>query len=71
MAGLPIAFGPRVDFEREKPFFPMHPADILRSGSFNHVPFITGVTTNEAAFVIASRTSIKNSDLNRILIDIT
>ena len=57
MEGLPIAFGPRVDVELDQPFFPMHPADILRSGSFNHVPFITGVTTNEVAYAVASKRS--------------
>ena len=53
--GSPTAFGPRIDVERREPFYPMRPEDIIRSGSFNHVPFVTGVTTNEAGFVVASQ----------------
>jgi len=55
--GSPTAFGPRIDVERREPFYPMRPEDIIRSGSFNHVPFVTGVTTNEAGFVVAKMTS--------------
>ena len=51
----PIAFGPRVDIEREQPFLPMKPQEIIRSGNFSHVPFITGVTANEAGFAVASK----------------
>lgn len=50
---LPIGFGPRIDKERSEPFLPEDPVKILKSGSFNHVPFITGVNANEGAFAIA------------------
>lgn len=55
MQGAPVAFGPRIDVERKYPFLPKHPVDIIKSGSFNHVPFITGVNSNEAGFIVASQ----------------
>ena len=55
MEGAPLAFGPRIDVERKNPFFPKHPAEIIKSGSFNHVPLIMGVNTNEAGFIVASQ----------------
>ena len=51
----PIAFGPRIDVERKDPFLPMKPEDIIKSKSFSQIPFITGVTANEAGFAIASK----------------
>jgi carboxylesterase type B len=51
---IPIAFGPRIDAERENPFLPKDPIDIIESGSFNQVPLIIGVNANEGAFAIAS-----------------
>jgi len=70
LAGSPVGFGPRIDVERKKPFFPQHPADIIRSGSFNHVPFITGVNSNEAGFIVARMLS-KEGDLEKFKNDPT
>ena len=55
---MPIMdFGPRVDSERQNPFLPAHPTDLLKRGEYNHVPLITGVTENEGLVFIGGKCS--------------
>lgn len=49
----PLAFSPRVDSERDFPFVPAHPRDLIRRKQFKSVPLIMGMVENEAAFGIA------------------
>ncbi len=45
---LPISFAPVVDAKySDDPVFPKAPIDLLLTGDFNRVPWITGVTTDE------------------------
>jgi len=53
----PLAFGPRVDAERKDPFVPRHPKQLIERKQFNHVPYITGATRNEAGFIVAEMMS--------------
>lgn len=57
---IPVAFGPRIDAERENPFLPKDPVDIIKSGSFNQVPLIIGVNANEGGFAIARELRVLN-----------
>ena len=50
---FPLAFVPRIDIERNPPFLPAHPNELISQGRFNHVPLIVGVTENEGALVTA------------------
>jgi carboxylesterase type B len=50
---FPIAFGPRIDLERESPFVPAHPQQLIENKQFNHVPFITGMNENEGSFLLS------------------
>ena len=45
---------PRIDMERDSPFLPAHPHQLIKSKSFNHVPYITGLNQNEGAMMVAS-----------------
>ena len=42
-----LVFGPRVDLEREHPFLPGPPKELIKKGQYNHVPIMTGVAENE------------------------
>ncbi len=44
------AWSPRVDPESPMPFMPSEPIDLLKEGSYTHVPWITGITDDEGAF---------------------
>lgn len=50
----PLAFGPRIDIERKIPFISHHPKLLIERKQFNHVPYITGATANEAGFIVAA-----------------
>lgn len=49
----PIAFGPRLDSERDSPFIPDHPTALISRKQFNSVPVIFGVTENEGGLFTA------------------
>lgn len=55
---FPIAFGPRVDSERDSPFLPDDPAKLVSRKEFNSVPVIAGVTQNEGGYYAARNTSL-------------
>ncbi|XP_073968128.1 fatty acyl-CoA hydrolase precursor, medium chain [Bombus fervidus] len=58
-------WGPIVDYETNnstEPFLPMHPKDILDSGTLNSVPLIVGYTNNEQA--LAYIESLDKGDLD-------
>ncbi|XP_046452283.1 venom carboxylesterase-6-like [Daphnia pulex] len=50
---IPIAFGPRIDTERELPFIPDEPKNLIEQKQINEVPLIMGLNENEGAFTIA------------------
>ncbi|EFX78599.1 hypothetical protein DAPPUDRAFT_105048 [Daphnia pulex] len=50
----PVAFGPRIDSERESPFLPDNPKNLVSNKQFNHVPIIAGLTKDEGGFYAAS-----------------
>jgi len=43
------AWSPRVDVESSIPFMPEEPIDLMTSGNFQHVPYITGLTDDEGS----------------------
>jgi len=43
------AWSPRVDLEAAVPFMPQEPIDLMTTGNFQHVPWITGITDDEGA----------------------
>ena len=51
---IPVAFGPRVDTEREFPFLPADPKILIEEKKMYSVPTITGLNENEGAFLVAS-----------------
>ena len=51
----PIAFGPRIDSERELPFLPAEPAKLVSRKQFNSVPFINGLNSNEGGIFAAGK----------------
>ncbi|CAG0921134.1 unnamed protein product [Notodromas monacha] len=64
---LPLAFGPVVDSNySEDPIFPRAPVDLLATGDFNRVPWITGVTEDEgycmSAFAFLNSTLARKLD---------
>lgn len=48
-----VRFVPRVDAERESPFLPAKPKQLIRTKSFNQVPYITGLNRNEGSLFMA------------------
>lgn len=60
-------FGPRIDVERDSPFLPSTPVDLLTSGQFNQVPVIYGTNKNEALGSIAWSGVLKEADRMRLL----
>jgi hypothetical protein len=52
----PVAFGPRVDSEREFPFLPDDPEVLVSRKQFNQVPMIAGLTKDEGGLFAASIT---------------
>ena len=44
------AWSPRVDPESKIPFMPMEPIDLMKAGSFQHVPWVVGLTDDEGSF---------------------
>ena len=44
------AWSPRVDSESPMPFMPREPIDMMKEGSYTHVPWIVGITDDEGAF---------------------
>ncbi|XP_046639321.1 venom carboxylesterase-6-like isoform X4 [Daphnia pulicaria] len=50
----PVAFGPRIDSERDSPFLPDSPKNLMSSKQFNHVPIIAGLTKDEGGLFAAS-----------------
>ena len=52
---FPIAFGPRVDVERNYPFLPDRPQELIRRKQFNHVPHIIGANENEGSLLLGSK----------------
>lgn len=55
---FPIAFGPRIDVERETPFLPDEPAKMIARKEFNHVPIIAGVTADEGGLFSARKNTL-------------
>jgi carboxylesterase type B len=49
---IAMVYGPRVDIERSNPFLPAHPRELMKTGNYNHVPLIIGVTANEGIYFI-------------------
>jgi len=43
------AWSPRVDVESRIPYMPQEPIDLMTSGNFQHVPYITGITDDEGS----------------------
>lgn len=48
------AWSPRVDVESPMPFMPNEPIDVMKQGSFQHVPWMVGVTDDEGAFKVSA-----------------
>ena len=42
-----------MDAERRVPFLPAEPWNLMATGQFNHVPYITGMNQNEGSFQVA------------------
>lgn len=55
---FPVAFGPRIDVERESPVLPDEPAKMIARKQFNHVPIIAGVTSDEGGLFSARKFAI-------------
>lgn len=49
-----IYFMPRIDIERETPFFPAPSAELVKSGQFNHVPLIMGANRDEGTLFMGA-----------------
>lgn len=54
--GGSIYFMPRIDIERETPFFPAPSAELVKSGQFNHVPLIMGANRDEGTLFMGGKT---------------
>ena len=53
-AKLPlITFGPRIDKEAQIPFMPESGLDLVKSGHFEHLPWMVGVTSQEGAWYVS------------------
>ena len=52
-----VLFGPRVDKERESPFLPAEPTELIKKKQFQSVPYIMGVTQNEGVMMAAGNIS--------------
>jgi carboxylesterase type B len=52
---VPDAFGPRIDSERDSPFLPDDPEDLVSRKQINQVPMIVGLTKNEGSLFYASK----------------
>jgi len=48
------AWSPRVDNESPKPFMYKEPIDLMKEGSFSHVPWMVGITDDEGAFKVSA-----------------
>ncbi len=48
------AWSPRVDPDSKIPFMPTEPIDLMTGGSFQHVPWIVGMTDDEGAFKVSA-----------------
>ena len=46
------AWSPRVDPESQMPFMYKEPIDIMKDGSYTHVPWIVGITDDEGAYKV-------------------
>ena len=44
----------RIDSEAEEPFMPESPIELLKKGQFSHLPWMTGLTSQEGAWYISS-----------------
>jgi hypothetical protein len=53
---VPVAFGPRIDSERDSPFLPDDPEVLVSRKQFNQVPMIVGLTKDEGSLFSASKT---------------
>lgn len=54
-AKLPLStFMPRVDKESDRPFLPKSPLEMARQNEMPSYPFLTGITSQEGAYVLAS-----------------
>ncbi|CAG0896714.1 unnamed protein product [Darwinula stevensoni] len=47
-----LAFAPRVDVEAGAPFLPANPLDILQSGDYTAIPWMTGVNREEGLLLV-------------------
>jgi carboxylesterase type B len=52
---VPVAFGPRIDSERDSPFLPDDPEVLVSRKQFNQVPMIVGLTKDEGSLFSASK----------------
>ncbi|XP_046639318.1 venom carboxylesterase-6-like isoform X1 [Daphnia pulicaria] len=60
---VPVAFGPRIDSERDSPFLPDDPEVLVSRKQFNQVPMIVGLTKDEGSLFSASLASIDGKNL--------
>ena len=54
-AKLPLStFVPRIDKEAQFPFMPESGLDLVKSGHFEHLPWMVGVTSQEGAWYVST-----------------
>ena len=46
-------FSPRIDVERESPFLPAHPKELIKQKMFNSVSYISGLNEHEGIMFVA------------------
>lgn len=52
-----------MDTERDMPFLPAEPEEIIRGGKFNLVPFINGIASHEGSLLQSCMYSTENNFL--------
>ena len=56
LGAFPIdVFSPRIDIERESPFLPAHPKELIKEKRFNAVPYISGLNEHEGIIFVACK----------------
>ena len=48
-------FTPRVDVERDAPYLPAHPQELIQQKRFNAVPYISGLNQHEGLLFVACK----------------
>ena len=62
----PVAFGPRIDLERNIPFLPDDPFKLMIEKRFNQVPMIVGLNSDEGGLFSARKS--EKFDLFKVFI---